>query len=180
LRHFPVWLISIAMMQRSNRRRGPRKLAPRWCIHLCSGILAALAISGCSSFNRAWESAGKTRSETGHPIDGRWQGTWLSDANGHTDELRCLITPLSNDVHTARFHARYKIGFCRFSFGYSVPLRVQPTNNAFRFDGESNLGWLAGGTYRYEGTATATNFTSTYRSKYDHGTFQMKRPPAGE
>ena len=39
-----------------------------------------------------------------------------------------------------------------------------------------NLGWLAGGVYHYEGRADATNFFSTYTSKYDHGTFQMTRP----
>jgi hypothetical protein len=35
---------------------------------------------------------------------------------------------------------------------------------------------MAGGVYTYEGSASATNFTSTYNSKYDHGVFQMRRP----
>ena len=39
-------------------------------------------------------------------------------------------------------------------------------------EGRANLG----GVYYYEGRATATNMISTYRTKYDHGTFDMKRP----
>ncbi len=34
----------------------------------------------------------------------------------------------------------------------------------------------SGGVYHYDGDATPTNFFSTYKSKYDHGTFQMTRP----
>jgi len=107
---------------------------------------------------------------------GRWEGTWLSDRNGHNDQLRAVIATGSNGVYSTRFHAKYKIGIFRFSFGYTVPLQVERTNDTYRFQSEADLGWLAGGVYRYEGSATGTNFFSTYRSKYDHGTFQMTRP----
>ena len=109
-------------------------------------------------------------------LAGRWEGTWRSDRNGHNDQLRAVIETGSNGVYSTRFHAKYKIGIFRFSFGYAVPLQVEGTNDTYRFQGESDLGWLAGGVYRYEGTATGTNFSSTYRSKYDHGKFEMRRP----
>jgi len=48
----------------------------------------------------------------------------------------------------------------------------------WQFQGDENLGWLAGGVYHYEGRVSPTNFHSTYRSKYDHGTFEMGRPQA--
>lgn len=108
---------------------------------------------------------------------GRWEGTWRSEVNGHSDQLRAVITTGSNGVYSTRFHARYKKGILRFSFGYSVPLQVRQTNDTHQFHGEADLGWLAGGVYRYEGSATGTNFFSTYRCKYDRGTFQMTRPP---
>jgi len=139
-------------------------------------LVAVFWFAGCSTFERDWQATGQVRVGTNSTITGRWQGTWRSEVNGHNDQLRCLMTPLTNGLHSARFHAKYKKGIFRFSFSYSVPLQVRRTNDAFQFEGEADLGWLAGGIYRCEGSATVTNFFSTYRSKYDHGTFQMTRP----
>jgi hypothetical protein len=59
-----------------------------------------------------------------------------------------------------------------------VPLTVTASNQLWHFQGAANLGFMAGGVYRYEGTATPSRFHSTYTSKYDHGTFDMERVPA--
>ncbi len=48
--------------------------------------------------------------------------------------------------------------------------------NSLNFKGRADLGWCGGGIYQYQGHATPTNFFSTYRSDYDHGTFRMARP----
>lgn len=128
---------------------------------------------GCSTFERDWQRATVPPADQ---LSGRWTGTWRSDVNGHHDELRCLITPLTNNVYSARYHAKYTRGILRFTFGYTVSLAVTNRDGTFTFSGESNLGWYAGGIYRYEGNASATNFFSTYDSKYDRGTFQMRRP----
>jgi hypothetical protein len=142
-----------------------------------SAVLALLAATslfaaGCSTFNRDWKKAAAT--PAGNTLlEGRWEGSWRSDVNGHTDRLRCLITKLDQGLYQARFHAKYrKI----FSFGYTVPLRAENTNGQVHFSGEADLGSLAGGLYKYKGHAEATNFFSTYTCKYDHGTFQMGRP----
>jgi hypothetical protein len=73
----------------------------------------------------------------------------------------------------AQFHAKYH-GI--LSFGYTVPLKVEKTNDSFQFSGEADLGSMAGGMYQYKGHADPTNFFSNYSSKDDHGTFQMSRP----
>ena len=148
----------------------------RRCLTALACLVAAFSFTGCSTFERDWRSAAQIPFSTNTTITGRWEGTWRSEVNGHNDQLRCLMTPLTNGLHSARFHARYKKGIFRFSFSYSVPLQVRRANDTFQFVGEADLGWLAGGIYRYEGSATATNFFSTYRSKYDRGTFQMERP----
>ena len=107
-------------------------------------------------------------------IEGRWQGRWVSEGNGHHGNLRCLLTRESDDRYRARFRATYaKV----FHFSYAVPLMVQPHQGGWEFSGEENLGKLAGGVYYYEGRASVTNFVSTYRSKYDHGIFELHRPP---
>lgn len=135
-------------------------------------LLLGLGVGGCSTFPRAWKDAA-AQPAPANSITGRWEGRWQSAVNGHSGRLRCLIVPLDNGQHSARFHANY---WRIFSFGYTVTLQAQESGGAFQFKGEANLGWLAGGQYTYEGRATPTNFFSTYRATRDHGTFQMTRP----
>ena len=139
--------------------------------------LAALAC-GCSSFNHAWKTAGIEPVDT-NSLAGRWQGTWLSDVNGHTEQLRCLVTRQSETNYSARFQAKYRKGV-RFTFSYTALLSAEERNRVFHFQGEARLPWWAGGRYQYEGHSNTTNFFSTYECKYDRGTFQMVRPPAGQ
>jgi len=140
--------------------------------------VAAASLMGCSTFNRDWKAAA-AHSAPSDGLAGRWQGTWLSDVNGHTDALRCLMTKVGETNYFARFEAKYKRGI-RFTVRYTIPLVTEKRTNDVAFSGEANLGWLRGGVYRYEGHADATTFFSTYECKYDHGTFRMTRPGAGE
>jgi hypothetical protein len=135
-----------------------------------------LFLGGCSSFNRDWKAAAVTTAP-GDDVEGRWLGAWLSEVNGHTGQLRCLLSRDTSGRYQARFHAKYrKI----FSFGYTVPLTVEATNRVFKFQGDADLGWYAGGLYHYEGQVSPTNFFSTYRCAADHGTFQLTRPGPGK
>jgi hypothetical protein len=141
---------------------------------LCLVMIAALSLlaGGCSSFNREWQKAASIPVPPGE-ITGRWQGHWVSDVNHHAGQLRCLVTNKQNGWYQARFHAIYA-GI--FTFGYTVELHTSPTNDAVAFNGQANLGALAGGVYKYEGLAGSTNFFSSYSCQYDHGIFQMSRP----
>ena len=94
-------------------------------------------------------------------------------ATHHTDQLRCVITKNDDGTYRARFHAKYHQVL---NFGYTALLKAEPATNGFTFNGQAELGWIAGGIYHYQGTADATNFYSTYSCKYDHGTFHMARP----
>ena len=138
------------------------------------GVLLVLSLgaTSCSTFHREWDRAADVPPPaTG--LQGRWEGSWLSDVNGHNGRLRCLISAQPDGMFQARFHAKYwKI----FSFGYTVMLRAEPADGRYQFEGQADLGRLAGGLYRYEGHVERTNFFATYACKYDHGTFQMSRP----
>ncbi len=142
----------------------------RWLI----GLLI-LALTGCSGFHREWKRSALNPART-NDIAGPWSGRWLSHANGHNGELRCIITPNSETNYSARFRAKYR-KLITFSATYTVPLTVVQTNGHFNFQGSADLGWLSGGVYTYHGSATASNFESTYSSKADHGIFEMTRPP---
>lgn len=142
--------------------------ASRWI----GSVVLALLVCGCSSFNREWQRAGQQPAPT-NSIAGRWEGHWLSDVNAHTGKLRCLITHQTNDLYAARFCATY-MKVLRFS--YTVPLTVNASNEVWHFRGAEDLGALAGGVFRYVGSASVTNFHSTYDSRSDRGTFDMRRP----
>lgn len=134
-------------------------------------LILALAFpaGGCSTFDRDW----KKPDPNAHPLGGRWSGTWTSDATGHSGALRCIVTRIEDERYHARFHARYaKI----FTFESEVMLDAVPEAEYRNFKGESDLGWLAGGVYHYEGKTDGETFTSTYKSKDDHGRFEMTRP----
>ncbi len=137
-----------------------------------AAILAVALLSGCSGFGREWRAAAKLPTPT-NDIAGRWEGRWVSDANGHHGKLRCVMTREAGDACRARFRATYA-GI--FSFGYTATLHVTNDATAFHLRGEADLGKLAGGVYRYEGLASPTNFSSTYRCAVDHGRFEMARP----
>lgn len=135
-----------------------------------------LVWTGCSSFHRDWNGA-LTRPSPAQTMEGPWAGEWRSDATGHHGRLRCLVSRGTNASWQARFHATYKaLKILPLTFGYTVSLTVDQTQDRFVFHGEEDLGKLAGGLYRYEGEATAETFFSTYQCQYDHGTFQMTRP----
>ena len=135
-------------------------------------LLVLLGTASCSSFNRDWKSGAKTPAPAGG-IEGRWEGVWLSHTNGHHGQLRSLMSKQTDTQYQARFHAKFwKI----FSYGYTVLLTARELDGAYQFQGDADLGWLAGGLYHYDGQATPTNFVSTYRSKHDGGVFHMERP----
>ncbi len=136
---------------------------------LSAGLLAA----GCSTFERDWKrvTAGPAPMDS---IEGAWLGRWSSDVTGHSGRLWCLVSRADATHVRARFRAEYG-GL--FRFHSTVMLELQPHYGGWEFSGQEDLGLLAGGVYYYEGHATATNFFSTYRSKRDHGIFEMQRPP---
>lgn len=128
--------------------------------------------SGCSSFERDWE-AFPNRGDT--LLEGRWEGSWRSEHNGHEGGLRCMISRGEGEEYPARFKATYgKI----FRFGYSMVFHAEKKGDRWEFRGEEDLGWLAGGVYRYHGWATDSQLEARYEARKDHGVYQMTRVEA--
>ena len=144
---------------------------------LILGLFTIFFAVGCSSFNRDWK---KAADQPVHGIEGRWIGRWLSDHNQHNGALRCLINKKEGDLYETRFHAKYKLSFLTISYPYNMEMTITWTDDAFNFKGEADLGWLAGGLYKYDGTGTTNNLAINYRSPKDHGTFRLQRPKEAE
>ena len=141
-------------------------LAP---LALCASLFL---LGGCGHFQREWREAGKAESPSS-PVAGRWEGRWQSDSPGHGGNLKCVVTETAEHRYRAHFHATYK-GILRFT--YVAELHGGPSNNVVFFSGTADLGKLAGGVYKYDGSADGTNYLSRYDSSYDKGSFKMARP----
>ena len=150
----------------------------RWKCYFGVVALGLLCLGGigCSTFNLDWDAA-RALPKRPDDLSGRWIGTWKSDVNGHSGQLRCLVSQTATNQYEARFHALYPRGGLTLSFSYAVPLRAEQAEpGKWKFTGDANLGWYAGGLYTYTGQATPTNFFSLYDCKYDRGIFSLTRP----
>ena len=160
--------------------RSPRRPS-RPAVLLALGVLLLSAAGGCS-FDRRWkhlraqaaaDETAAVAAAAADPLAGRWEGTWRSERSNHAGKLRAIVTPVDEATYRADFHATY-LGLLRF--GYSMDLAAQREGGVTRFQGQENLGRLAGGLYQYDGTTDGQTFDCTYRSKSDHGRFRMTRP----
>ena len=140
------------------------------------GAVSLAAVSGCcSTFDRDWDAAAATPPPAGG-FEGRWEGTWTSEENGHTGGLRCIITRKQDSGFEARYDATYDWCIFGFSFEYSVPMTAEREGEAWKFRGSAELGcWIAGGLYEYEGRIEGSDYAATYKSDGDHGVFKLKR-----
>lgn len=111
-------------------------------------------------------------------IEGRWEGTWHSDVNGHHGALRCIVGPAINKQGDREF--TYNAVWKRVLSGsFRSVHRVKqapPPCPAVVFSGTHQMPDWAGGLYHYDGGADGKRFTADYNSATDHGKFEMKRP----
>jgi len=137
------------------------------------GWLGLFLVGGCSTpFGVSWKRAGGRPVPAGS-VEGRWEGTWTSVPTGHRGRLRCLILKTGEGEYSVRYHATF---WGVFNYAYRVRMNGVPAGVETAFSGRKNLGWLAGGEYEYSGRADPAHFTATYRSKADHGSFELRRP----
>lgn len=138
-------------------------------------------LSSCAGakFNRDWNQA-VAAYESGeggkNPVSGPWTGTWLSHVNGHTGDLRCLVSPAESadsNTYEFRYHATWqKILSGGFTAEYDVEKQGR---SGFLVKGEKDLGPFGG--FQHEGRIKGDTFDSTYASDMgDHGVFELKRP----
>ena len=140
------------------------------------GIWGLFILGGCTNFDRQWDAA------AGHPstgIEGRWQGHWKSEQDGHTGALLCVVRRSGAQTYEASFNATYA-GI--FHFTYDAKLNGRPAGPIVYLEGDQDLGWPVY-TYHYSGMASPTQLYCAYHARDDHGFFALARPggtpPAG-
>lgn len=131
--------------------------------------LVCLLQSGCLTYHTSWKKPEPLKNDH---IVGRWQGTWISEHNGHKGKLRAVATHLEGNQYRFKFGATFMF---LMTATYDVQFTILPGDNFNILTGEQELPGYMGGLYKYEGKIENDQFTSTYRSALDHGTFQMTK-----
>lgn len=143
-------------------------------LRLAFGLILMSVLPSCGfAFRSAWKKAPVTSG-----VEGKWEGTWLSDATGHTGTLRCVIfapNPKTTKTtsHEFFYHATWKK---ILSGSYKAIHFVQKQKDgSYTFKGEHKMPNWAGGLYHYEGTIKGDEFKACYQCSMDKGTYTMKR-----
>jgi hypothetical protein len=148
--------------------------------------LLACAAGGCS-FDRRWRqisheawatssAVATTAPASADPLAGRWDGKWVSERDGHSGHLRAIVDRVDGgDTYHIEYDGWF-FGILRFTHGMNVTATRAAEGTTVHFEGQEDLGALAGGIYRYDGAADGREFKSTYQSNADHGRFEMHRP----
>lgn len=124
-------------------------------------------------FQRQWERELDGRPAPGsRGITGPWEGTWKSEKNGHTGELRCLVEAKDGGKYVFRYWAKWCGGL---SGTFSLPCQVARAGGGYAVSGSKNLGLF--GTYHHEGTITGDRFEARFRSNRKNlGALNLRRP----
>jgi len=137
--------------------------------------LAGLLLTSCGSFEREWKrSVAEYRSGKTAAPAGPWTGTWTTSTNGHTGNLRAIVTP--SEKKPGQYDFRYHATWAKiFSGAYTVTYPVKKSGGTYRADGEEKLGVF--GTFGHRATITGGRFEATYSNdKGDLGKFSLRRP----
>lgn len=143
-------------------------------LRLALGLIFLTTLPSCGfAFRSAWKKAPASTSG----VEGKWSGTWHSDATGHQGTLRCVVSsPVDKKGgHEFFYHATWKK---ILSGSYKATHTVQKQKDGtYTFKGEHKMPDWAGGLYHYEGTIKGDDFNACYQSSMDRGTYTMKRVP---
>ena len=149
----------------------PTTMKSALLLRLAIGLILMPVLPSCGfAFRSAWKKAPVTSG-----VEGKWEGTWLSDASGHHGALRCVVDCSKGKPgdHEFFYHATWK---SILSGSYkSIHTVKKQKDGSFVFKGEHKMPDWAGGLYHYEGTIKGDEFKADYRCSMDNGTYTMKR-----
>ena len=145
----------------------------------CLMFLLALSLSSCASsrFEREWRSK---QYQKATDLTGSWEGKWLSDSNGHTGKLRCIVRQVSGSQHDYSF--QYQASWGIFLRGiFTIHCKALRSGlQEWKVSGSKDLGKLLGGEFSHQASITPQVVHADYHSQLDHGVMDLKRPGNGE
>jgi hypothetical protein len=131
-------------------------------------------------FRKAWKRDICPAPPPANGVAGKWEGTWLSAANGHHGKLRCVVSDAEGVPMVS--YAPGELGRLSSSTtatwkSASSVAATRPTQQVVQEKGRllhlqrrpPDADW-AGGKYHYEGTVKGDDFNACYESAMDRGT----------
>ena len=129
-------------------------------------LALALTLCGCSSFESRWNAAPSTSADG---VSGRWIGTWQNTNNAHGGPLQAVLIAKGSNDFSAYFHA----GWGKRSGTFQTPIQGSREGDTFRFTGSKRV---FGVKIKTSGVIQPDEFNAFYDSRFDSGTFTLKRP----
>jgi len=156
----------------------PSRVAKMLCV-MSLGLAAS-----CTSFDKKWEATAPLPSANpAAMLNGKWEGTWQSDATDYQGHMQAMIFYKSDTVVDKQTAQQYAADFeIRFSEvpidNYTVTLNAtRMPDGKIHFEGKRDMGYFKGGIMRIDGYvyADGDKFYCDYISDKDAGTFKMRR-----
>lgn len=111
-------------------------------------------------------------SEQPPSLTGQWSGGWSSETTGHRGPLKADIRPNADGSYSARFTGRF---FKVIPFRYQMQLNVVGQDGGkLILAGSKKLGPVMG-YYSYQAVVSGNQFSASYSTKRDRGTFFLRR-----
>ena len=145
-------------------------------MHKTLPLLSLLVLSSCSGvrYEKNWTTA---LSKPAKGISGCWEGKWISEANGHTGALQCVVSQVSDKPNHYLFHYRATwVKILRAAFTIECAAK-QGSNGTWTVSGEKDLGPAFGGVFSHTATITQQALQARYSAKLDRGKMELIRPP---
>jgi hypothetical protein len=155
---------------------------PRIASILCLVSMGFLA--SCSAFDWQWlQTEAPQEANPSALLDGKWEGTWQSDATDYAGHLQAIVVHSSEALidkeHVQQYSATFRMRW------YEVPFNeITVTLNATRmedgrihFEGVKYVGFVKGGSLRLDGYLFPKKnvFYCDYATEKDSGTYKMIR-----
>ena len=155
---------------------------PRVASFLCLVSLGFLA--SCSNFDHRWDTTASLPAANPAALaDGKWEGTWQSDATDYNGHVQALILHTSQSIvdsqtvqqYSASFRLRYmEFGYREFTTTLNA---TKLADGRVHFEGKKDMGYFFGGIVRLDGFIypDKDELYCDYATDKDAGTYKMRR-----
>jgi hypothetical protein len=114
--------------------------------------------------------------------DGKWEGTWQSDATDYNGHLQALIIHTThttlNGAYVQQYEASFRLRYMEVGFQeYTITLNATTlADGRLHFEGKQDLGYFKGGIMRLDGFIypNKDELYCDYATDKDVGTYKMR------
>jgi hypothetical protein len=130
-------------------------------------LVACLTSCGTAGFHKEWRAV----KPGADGLSGAWEGTWLSESNGHSGKLKAVIGEgQGTQASPVRYYATWA-GL--LSGGFRTEHRFTKQGQGHVFSGSQSLGKY--GDFTVKGSVKDGHLHANYEAAGDHGIFRMTR-----